>query len=177
MIALLALLNTASATAQTPLTLVAGAGGLTGPESPGAHIGGRMLFHVGQLSADLGLREGIHSEGTVGAIFAGPRWSPSPSVAVRGGFAHHHEIPMAVVAATPIAAMTGIAPGIVHRTGLELGIATGGAAPATTPDWVPLAERIGWELDLSASWMADDGPGAVSGWLTLSGTLAVGPAR
>ena len=167
---------TAQAQPQYPLTLSGGGGGMTTDEQPGLQLSGRMVFHLGKIGADLGLREGLSSTGTVGAIFAGPRYSPVPGLHLRTGFAHHHETPMDIAKQDALGAIAGVAPGIVHRSGLEVGLGVGKALSTGLASALPLGERLGWEIDLGLSWMLDDGGPPVTGWLGLSGTIGVGQA-
>jgi hypothetical protein len=164
-----------------PVRLVGALGGGLGtaPEggesSRGAMGVGRLIVQSGRWAGEAAAREGwfFGDDRSVGAIFAGARWSPPGPAYARLGFAHHHEVPAAAFKADPTGAFIGSGEGIHHRSGLEA--AAGLALPVDRTPILP--DRLGLALDLGLDWLSDDQGPAFYGWLELGVTLDVGKAR
>lgn len=151
------------------LTLAGGLGGAAapqaGPPSLGAYGVGRALLELGpsasvthrrRIALDLAGREGYatHQARTLGAIFAGGRLTfgeEQRRYHARVGFAHHHEVPWDVFVDAPVPSLAGVAKGIIHRSGVELGGGVDLAVPGIFKD------RLGAILDLSLALMPDAG--------------------
>ncbi len=103
----------------------------TGVAAMGSHDGGvggagSAMLGIG-LSDRVGLwaggREGVASADLriVGAVLVGATVDLSEHWFMRGGFAHHHETPWESFVEAPIGSTFGAAPGIVHRSGADVG--------------------------------------------------------
>jgi hypothetical protein len=152
--------------------LVGGVGSGAGPGSVGGHALGRVLVQGRRFSADVAAREGWYAgpSRSMGGLFFGARWTPAGPAYLRGGFAHHHEVPEAQFLASPGKALLGTSEGIEHRSGLELG----GGLWAPVPGEVGFLERFGWGVDLSGGWLPGAEPVAY-GFLDLNVTVDLGP--
>lgn len=101
----------------------------------------------------------------IGQIGFAPRWRASERVDAWLGFVHHHETPLALVAAEPLGAIGGTATGIHHRSGADLGVSWG--FPLGTPG----AEAAGiGRLDATTTVFPDTEGPVVYGqlWFTVS---------
>jgi hypothetical protein len=175
---LLHLLFGAALAMDRPVLLIGGAGGLGGlaNASGGGYVVGRAVFHawdppVGvELSAREGLASGDFRE--IGGIGVFARVHPTGGWYARGGFAHHHEMPWDLAKQHPVGTVIGSAPGIRHRSGLELGGGGVWAAPGEIlrDQWV-----IG--VDLSANWFPDPQGPRVYAFLEVQVGIGVGKPR
>jgi hypothetical protein len=152
--------------------LVGGIGMGAGSGSVGGHALGRVLLQGRRFSADVAAREGWYGgpSRSLGGLFFGARWTPPGPAYVRGGFAHHHEVPEAQFLASPATAILGTSEGIDHRSGVELGAGLWAPVPVD----LDILERFGWGLDLSGGWLPGSEPVAY-GYLDLNVTIDVGP--
>lgn len=105
-----------------------GGGAGVGPGSGGGSGGiAATWFPVGRLGVNAGVREGLWAfpTRTVGEIDAGIRWRASPSIDLLLGFVHHHETPWATFRGDPLGTTAGVARGIDHRSGGQVGLSWG----------------------------------------------------
>jgi len=138
----------------------------------GGHVGGRALLQLGRLAGDFGVREGLYRADfrSVGALFFGARYTPASPWSARVGFAHHHEVADEVLFETPVGAVAGTAPGIRHRSGVEVG---GGRHWVVSGPWED--GRVGVQLEGAAAWLADPRGPSVYGFVDLLLTVDAGP--
>ena len=117
------------------------------------------------------MREGLYTQDarSAGTLFFGARWTPDSPFSLRLGFAHHHEVPWTTLLEHPVWAAAGTAPGIRHRSGVELG--AGWRAPLDAL-WEP--GRLGLGVEASVAWLPDSGGPQVYGFLDLLLTLDLG---
>ncbi len=105
-----------------------GGGAGLGPGSGGGSGGvAATWFPIGRLGINAGVREGVWASPTrtLGEIDAGIRYRASPAIDVIAGFVHYHETPWADFLGDPIGATAGVASGIDHRSGGQLGLSWG----------------------------------------------------
>ncbi len=173
-----AMLAAAATAAPYPytVTLAGGVDGLAAPPSAGGGVDGRAWIAGPRVGLEVGAREVLATAAprTVGAIFAGARVALGDGpLFARVAFAHHHETPIAVLEAQPVAAVAGTAAGIDHRTGAEVGLAVASPLGWTGPLW----ERLGVDGDLGVAATGGDGGFGVSVFAGVRLTVGVGPAR
>lgn len=138
----------------------------------GGHVGGRALLQLGSFAGDFGVREGLYRADlrSVGALFFGARYTPATPWSARVGFAHHHEVADEVLFDSPVGALAGTAPGIRHRSGIEVGGGRHWVVPGPWEDG-----RVGAQLEVAAAWLADPRGPAVYGFVDLLVTVDAGP--
>ncbi len=146
--------------------LVGGAGAGVGTPSPVVeggfsgvgYVTGRLLIQGSRAAAEFGAREGWAGSDSrsLGNLFFGARIPLGDTLYLRAGFAHHHEVPEALVLAEPLQSVLGSATGIRHRSGAELGL--GGMVPIEERQ---LGDRLGVCADLGLVAFPDEhGPRA-----------------
>ncbi len=162
--------------ADFPVTLVGGYGASAAPGSYGGFLQGGIVAWPGRspVGLDVSAREGLFTADTrmVGTIDAGARWQAAGPLYLRGGFAHHHETPIAMAKEHPIATTLGSLPGIGHRSGLGAGV--GIDVPI---DYPALQERLGLVIELSVSAFPDRNGPPVYVFLEQAWTIDAGKRR
>lgn len=136
------------------MTLAGGYGGAVGPPSVQGHVVGRAIVRLGRAGLHFAGREGVATSDlrTLGGIFIGGQGFLGEHVALRGGFAHHHETPWEAFKDEPFASFAGVSRGITHRSGFELGGSwSGGLSKLGIGDW------LGVMFDGSATVLPDAG--------------------
>ena len=157
-----------------PVRLQGGLGGGLGPPSLGAYGTGRVLVEGQTMAFEVAAREGWFTDDarSVGALFFGARATLPLGLHVRGGFAHNHEVPWAVLQEEPVGSILGSATGIRHRSGVEVGL---GYSYWFDDAW--LGDRLSVYVDGATSSLFDDkGPFAYA-WLEGGVSVAVGARR
>lgn len=157
-----------------PVRLQGGLCGGLGPPSVGACSEGRVLVEGGTMAFEAAAREGVFSDDAriVGALFFGARATLPAGFHVRGGFAHNHEVPWAVLQDEPAGSLLGSADGIRHRSGLELGL---GYSYWFDDAW--LGDRLSVYVDGASSALFDRKGPLVYGWVEGGVSIAVGARR
>lgn len=161
-----------------PVVLLGGAGGVGGLADPsgGGYVVGRALFHAWSppVGLELSAREGLATADfrEIGGIGVFARVHPTGGWYARGGFAHHHEMPWDLAKQHPVGTVIGSAPGIRHRSGLEVG--GGGLWPVPSE---LLRDRWVVGVDLSASWFPDPQGPRLYAFLELDVGIGVGKSR
>lgn len=155
-----------------PVALAGGAGVDVGLDQQdiGGFVVGRAVFQFPKFSVDLAYREGyLHKDPRMlGGIFFGARhWIGENGWYVREGVAHHHETPMSIMKANPVAATIGASDGITHRTGLEL---AGGFLQEQPKSYLPLGAGV----DFGINYLFDDVEPNFYTYLQLEFALNVG---
>lgn len=156
-----------------PVGLVGGAAFVAGPPSLGAGTVARLWIDLDVLGFEAAARETLLTDEPrmAGTIFVGLRRSLGRSFYFRGGFSHHHETPWDVLERNFGGAIAGTAPGIVHRSGAELG------AGLIWPFIGTLVEdRAGVVGDASVGWMPDAHSPDLYAFVELDLVLYIGPA-
>lgn len=167
---MLALLATMALAGSEPAATVgAGIHVLAAPPSLGAGVNARAALHLGRGWSVVALAaEGVASPSTrtlarIG-LDVGKTIGP---LTLRAGFAHVHETPWATFVDAPIASVAGVAPGIVHRSGFEVGV--GADRPVALFD-----DRLGVLVDLGVAWLPDRGGPPITVALSVEATLDLG---
>jgi hypothetical protein len=157
-----------------PFRLQGGLCGGIGPPSIGACSEGRLLVEGRTMAFEAAAREGLFTDDTrvVGALFFGARATLPAGAHFRGGFAHNHEVPWAVLQDEPIGSVLGSATGIRHRSGVELGL---GYSYWFDDAW--LGDRLSIYADGASSLLFDDKGPLVYAWLEGGVSIAVGARR
>jgi hypothetical protein len=175
MLALLLASSLALAT-DRPVTLAGGLGGTAAPGSLGGFVHGTAVFwpKTMPVGLDLSGREGVATNDTrtVGTVEVMARWMPRGPLYLKGGFAHHHETPIALAQENPVMVTLGSAPGIRHRTGLGASVGVDLNIPERTLD-----DRLGIAFELSVSVLPDANGPPVYVFLEQAWTLDVGKLR
>ncbi len=136
------LLSTALAAPTAPVTLMGGLGGVAGVGDGGITGVGHLVVNLGRFGLEAGGREGwaFAESRELGNIFLGARLYLPRDFHVRLAFSHNHEVPQAVLLEDPMGSLSGTAPGIRHRSGVELGVGWSyrntGRLPFTWLDWL-----------------------------------------
>ncbi len=155
-----------------PVGLVGGATLVAGPPSLGGGTAARLWIDLDVIGLEAGLREALVTSDPrlVGTVFFGLRRMIGRSAYVRVGFAHHHESDWDLLGTDLGGALFGVAPGIVHRSGAELG---GGLVWPFTG--TQIEDRAGIVGDLAVAWMPDLTRPNVYTFLETSLIVWVGP--
>jgi len=133
------------------------------PGAAGPAAWGRLVLPAKGWGLEATVREGVTGRSledpsgwtSSGALCFGARTGRGPWV-VRGGFAHQHDIPVDLARAAPLQAALGTAPGITHRSGVELGAAVEGRLPRSAA-W-------GWTLGVAGAWLTGPEGGGAAAW-------------
>ena len=157
----------------TPVSVYGGLSAQVGSPSVGGGVQGGFVWRTSpKWAVDIGTRETI--------VTSDPRWLTGIRVIGRyqmgrtwvgGGLAHFHEVNLDDALSSPLLAVIGSLPEIVHRSGLELNAGVSGRIPVL--DW----KRWGWQSQVSVSLFPDPfGPRA---YLSLDGaiTLDIGKVK
>lgn len=137
------LLLVALSLAETRVSFAGGVAGAMGTSDPvsgaGGVSGGASVALAPDPSRGLVLeahaREMIASGPgrTVGGIYVNVRWPAGAGPFLYGGFAHHHETGLEIVAHHPVETVGGFHSGIDHRSGFLVGAGWELPAPYTDP--------------------------------------------
>ena len=165
-----------------PTTLVGGLGAAGSSPSPfgaggpgaGGYAVGRLVLGARRVAFEAAAREGVVTADTrtVGALFGGARVGLGRGLYARGGFAHNHEVELALAESNPVSASLGSLPGIRHRSGAELG-----AGWVLRLEDAALDDRLGVGFDVATSVFPDANGPVVYGFAEASVLIGVGRRR
>jgi len=160
--------------------------GAAAAEGVGPQGYGRLAFMGERFGLEGGVREGAvgvigdigdpglaESDGVfVGCIDLLGRFDVGP-VVLKAGLAHHHETPAPVVRDNPVGTTIGVADGIVHRSGFEVGVESDLEVRRLLPDAeAPIVDQLRLVTALAADYMPDDGGPHLTTWLEAGLQLA-----
>ncbi len=153
----------AAPAAALPLELQGGAGAGAQAAGLGPAVWGRLILPARGWGLEATVREGIAGTDpqqlggwtSSGALCFGARAGRGPWV-VRGGFAHQHDLSVDQAREAPLQAALGTAPGIRHRSGVELGAAVEGRLPGS--------EAWGWTVGAAGAWLQGASGGGAALW-------------
>lgn len=126
------------------------------------------------IGLDLRLRELVASAEprVVSTIDFDLRWPGGPGPYLDLGFSHHHEVGLDLYQQNPVAATLATLPGIVHRTGLNVG--GGWLLPSPWKELDP-AHRLHPSVHLGGTWLPASAGPPVYGFVELGLAMELGP--
>lgn len=139
-------------------------------------VGAALGVRVGPspFAVEIGLREVVADAAprSIGTIDIDLRWPADAGVHLLGGFAHHHETPLADARAYPMGSAFGTLPSITHRSGFGVGVGWDGLPPYTE---TAVLSRIRPTAELRVVVLPGTGDPLVYGVGEVGLLLALGP--